>query len=275
MEDSLFSNNDEVVSPLKRALISLVEKASGQTELRRIYEKNLHFARAGESVWQAAVRGLALDVRYDASALARLPTTGPLVVVANHPFGAVDGVVAAWLVEKARSDFRVLANNVLTRAPELRAFVLPIDFSPTGEARRGNVASRAALRAHLDGGGAVVTFPAGVVSTSPDCLGRETAVDGRWGSFVGQLVHRARATVAPFWFGGQNSRLFQMVSHVSDTLRLALFFHEARAQIGATVPVAVGEPIPYEAIAAIKDRQALADELRARVYSLAASAPAA
>jgi len=275
MEDFLFSNNDEIVSPLKRALIGLVEKASGQAELKRIYADNLRFARAGESVWQAAVRGLTLDVRYDAAALARLPAAGPLVVVANHPFGAVDGIVAAWLTEKARQDFRVLANNVLTRAPELRAFVLPIDFSPTGQARRGNVASRAALRAHLEGGGAVVTFPAGIVSTSPDCLGRETAVDGRWGSFVGQLVHRARATVAPFWFGGQNSRLFQMVSHVSETLRLALFFHEVRARIGATVPVVIGEPILYEAVAAIKDRQALADELRARVYALAANAPAA
>ena len=77
------------------------------------------------------------------------------------------------------------------------------------------------------------------------------------------------ATVIPVWFGGQNSRLFQIASHLSLTLRLSLIFHEVRRRIGATVPVEIGEPIPFERLAMIKDRQAFADELRAATYALA------
>jgi putative hemolysin len=115
----------------------------------------------------------------------------------------------------------------------------------------------------------VVVFPAGAVSTAPDRLGRRPAVDGRWQPFVSQLVQRSKATVAPVWFGGQNSRLFQIASHVSQTLRVSLIFHEVKSRIGAELPVRVGEPIPFERLVAIKDRQALADHLRDVTYALA------
>jgi putative hemolysin len=92
---------------------------------------------------------------------------------------------------------------------------------------------------------------------------------------VSQLIQRSKATVIPIWFGGQNSGLFQIASHVSPTLRLSLIFHEVKARIGATLPVVVGSPLPFAAIAAIRDRQALADDLRARVYALSTLAPPA
>ena len=273
MDEYLFSYATASDPAVKRGLIRLVEKATGQPRLKRLYVQNQLSPRPSESFWQAAVRSLALDVRYDAAALARIPRTGPLVVVANHPYGVLDGIVVSWLVEKVRSDFAVLTNAVLMRAPEVRSFVLPIDFSDTEEARSTNLASRAAARAMLEAGGAVVVFPAGGVSTAPDRLGRKPAVDARWQPFVSQLIQRSKATVAPIWFGGQNSRLFQIASHVSQTLRISLILHEVKARIGADLPVAVGAPIPFEDIAAIKDRQALADHLRALTYALASCAP--
>jgi putative hemolysin len=82
------------------------------------------------------------------------------------------------------------------------------------------------------------------------------------------LIQRSRATVVPIWFGGQNGRLFQIASHVSQTLRLSLIFHEVKARIGTLLPVAIGAPIPFEALRGLNDRQALADELRARTYAM-------
>ncbi len=238
-----------------------------------MYVHNQRFPRAGETFFEAAVRSLELDVRYDARALSAVPKTGPVVFVANHPYGVLDGIVMAWLVSKARPDFVVLTHIVLTRAPEAAGFILPVDFSGTEEAERTNLASRAAARAQLAKGGAVVVFPAGAISTTPDKLGLKPAVDGRWQPFASQLIQRSKATVVPIWFGGQNSRLFQIASHVSLTLRLSLIFHEVRTRIGATLPVAIGAPIPFASIAAIRDRQALADDLRARVYAVARLAP--
>jgi putative hemolysin len=269
MDDYLFSYATKSDPPVKRGLIRLVERATGQPKLKRLYFENQRYPRPSESFWQAAVRTLALEVRFDAAALTRMPKTGPVVVVANHPYGLLDGIVISWLVEKVRSDFVVLTHSALMRAPEVREFVLPIDFSATDEARKINLASRASARAQLERNGVVVVFPAGAVSTAPDRLGRKPAVDARWQPFVSQLIQRSKATVVPIWFGGQNSRLFQIASHVSQTLRLSLIFHEVKVRIGAVLQVEIGAPIPVEALGAIKDRQALADELRARTYALA------
>ena len=271
MDKYLFSYATASDPPIKRGLIRLVEKATGQPKLKRMYVHNQRFPRSGEDFWQAAVRSLELDVRYDAHALAAVPKTGPVVFVAN---GVLDGIAMAWLVSKVRPDFLILTHIVLTRAPEAAGFILPVDFSGAEGAEKTNLASRAAARAHLARGGAVVVFPAGAISTTPDKLGLKPAVDGRWQPFVSQLIQRSKATVVPIWFGGQNSRLFQIASHVSQTIRLSLIFHEVKARIGAALPVGIGAPIPFASIAAIRDRQALADDLRERVYALARLAPA-
>ena len=268
MDEYLFSYATREDPPVKRGLIRLVERATGQPHLKRLYVDNQLHPRPNESFWQAAVRCLKLDVRFNLAVLAKAPRTGPVVFVANHPYGVLDGIVISWLVEQVRPDFVVLTNAVLMRAREVKDFVLPIDFSETEEAMQTNLKSRAAARAHLDRGGAVGVFPAGGVSTAPDRLGRHPAVDARWQPFVGQLIQRSRATVVPIWFGGQNSRLFQIASHVSQTLRLSLIFHEVKSRIGAMLPVVVGAPIPFEALAAFKDRQALADHLRDITYGL-------
>lgn len=273
MDDYLFSYAVPDDPLFKRKLIRCVEKATGQPLLKRLYLENQRAPRPGESFWAAAIRALALEVVYDEAALARLPRAGPAVFVANHPYGVLDGLVIAWLVQKVRPDFVVLTNAVLLRAEEVREFILPIDFADAPAARAINIKSRAAARAQLDKGGAVVVFPAGAVSTAPDRLGLRPAVDSRWRPFVAQLIQRSKATVAPIWFGGQNSRLFQIASHVSQTLRLSLIFREMKARIGSTLPVAIGAPIAFEEIAHIKDRQALADALMARTYALALHPP--
>ncbi len=273
MDKYLFSYATASDPAIKRGLIRLVERATGQPKLKRMYVHNQRFPRLGETFWEAAVRSLELDVRYDADALCAIPRTGPVVFVANHPYGVLDGIVMAWLASKIRSDFVVLTHIVLTRAPEAARFILPVDFSRTEEAERTNLASRAAARVQLERGGAVVLFPAGAISTAPDKLGLKPAVDGRWQPFASQLIQRSQATIVPVWFGGQNSRLFQIASHLSPTLRLSLIFHEVKARMGTSLPVVIGAPLPFAAISAIRNRQALAEELRARVYALARLAP--
>jgi len=87
MDKYLFSYATASDPPIKRGLIRLVEKATGQPKLKRMYVHNQRFPRVGETFWQAAVRSLELDVRYDPRALAAVPKTGPVVFVANHPYG--------------------------------------------------------------------------------------------------------------------------------------------------------------------------------------------
>ena len=275
MSDLLFSYADPTTPRLKRGVIRTIERATGQPALKRIYFENQRNPRQGESFWAAAVRRLRLQVIFDAGKLAQAPKTGPLVIVANHPYGVLDGLVISWLAEQIRPDFRVLTHAVLLRAPEAAPFLLPVDFSGTPDAMQTNLNSRNAARDWLAQGGCVVVFPAGGISTSPDKLGRQPATDAPWQPFVAQLVEKSRATVLPLYFDGQNSRLFQIVSHLSLTLRLALIFKEVKARMGTTLAVSVGEPIPFDELPALP-RKELALELRRRTYALAGrSAPTA
>jgi putative hemolysin len=250
---------------LKRKLIRGIERITGQPYLKRIYEDNRAHPIAGESFFDAAMRRLELRIVANEDALARWPKTGPLVVVANHPFGVLDGLIICHLVSKVRSDFRVLTNSVLYRAEEIRTFLLPVDFADTQAALQTNLRTRAEAKLHLTKGGCLIVFPAGGVSTTPS-LWHSRAVDAEWKTFTGRLIAQTRAPVAPVFFAGQNSRLFQLASHVSMTLRLSLLFKEIHDRIGTAVHVRVGDVIAFDTLPA--ERQLFMRALRERTYAL-------
>jgi putative hemolysin len=251
----------------KRLAIRLVERLTGQPYLFWLYEQYRSHPVAGENFWDAAIRLLELKVVCDESPLVTWPRTGPLVVVANHPFGVLDGLTACYLTAKVRLDFRALTNAVICRAKEVRPYLLPIDFTESKEARKTNLRSRDAAREHLMGGGCLIIFPAGGVSTTPTIWDKQ-AVDSEWKTFAAKMISEARAPTASIFFAGQNSPLFQLASHVSLTLRLALLFKEAHDQIGSEVRARISEAVPYEKLAAITDRRTLMRHLRKMTYAL-------
>jgi putative hemolysin len=255
---------------VKRALIRLVERATGQPYLKWQYLSYRAHPDPG-SFWAAAIRRLELKVQCNEETLETWPRTGAFVVVANHPFGVLDGLVISHLTAKVRNDFKVLTNAVLNRAEEIREHLIPIDFAETEEALHTNLRSRAEAKLHLMHGGCLIVFPAGGASTVKKVWHRR-AFDTEWKVFIGRLITQAKAPVAPVYFAGQNSRLFQIASHISMTLRLALFFKEVYNKIGATLPVRVGPPIPYEELARF-DRKVLMDHLRDVTYALGANLP--
>ncbi|MGD0192531.1 MAG: lysophospholipid acyltransferase family protein [Rhizomicrobium sp.] len=257
---------------LKRFMIRIIERLSGQPYLKWLYEDHVNNPVPGESFWDSAVRRLELKLVYNEKTLQAWPKSGPLIVVSNHPFGVLDGVVISHLVSKVRQDFRVLTNAVLYRAEEIREFLLPIDFTETEEALKTNLKSRAEAKAHLLKGGCLVIFPAGGVSTTPT-VWHKRAIDTEWKTFTARLITQARAPVAPVFFAGQNSRMFQLASHVSMTLRLSLLFKEVHDMIGGEVVMRVGEPIPFDRLPDMGDRQAFMSRLRDMTYELGKGVP--
>jgi putative hemolysin len=254
---------------LKRFVIRLIERVTGQPYLKWLYDDFREHPVPGESFWDSAVRRLELKIGCNDEVLAKWPRTGPLVVVCNHPFGVLDGIVISHIVSRIRHDFLVLTNAVLLRAKEARPYLLPIDFAETDEALKTNLKSRAEAKAHLMAGGCLVIFPAGGVSTTPKVWNRR-AVDTEWKTFTARLITQAKAPVAPVFFAGQNSRLFQLASHVSMTLRLSLLFKEVHDKIGSEVVVRLGEAVPFERLPAIANRQEFMRRLREMTYALGA-----
>ncbi|MCA8900764.1 MAG: lysophospholipid acyltransferase family protein [Hyphomonas sp.] len=254
--------------PVKRRFIRAVERLSGQPRLKRLYEHYRQHLANDVPFFEAAIRLLDLDVQFSASRLSDIPKEGPLVVVANHPFGVLDGLVICWLIGLRRMDFRVLTNSALDGVPEARPFLLPVDFSGTRAAVAANVSMRKAALDHVKSGGCVIVFPSGGVATTPRPFDR-TAVDDEWKPFTAKLITQGQASVTPIFFNGQNSRLFQLASHVSLELRLALVFREVRRRMGKSLRVEIGETLSPDDLSAAGKRRGLMEFLRERTYELA------
>lgn len=256
----------------KRFVIQMIERMSGQPELKRMYLEHQERPVPGESFWEAAKRKLQLTIDLNEEALAQIPREGPLVIVANHPFGVLDGLMICWLVSRVRQDFKVLTNALLNRAEEIKPFLLPIDFEETKAALETNIRSRAEAKALLENGGVLIVFPGGTVSTTPSLLSRR-AEDPEWKTFTGRMILQGKAPVVPVFFAGQNSMLFQVASHLSVTLRLSLLFKEVYDRIGDTLAVRIGTRIPYETLKDFTDRKQMMAYLRDQTYALGASLP--
>lgn len=215
--------------------------------------------------WGASLKRLNVTLDYDSACLEMIPKAGPVVIVANHPFGVLDGLSICHLAAQIRSNFQILTNRVLCTDPALEPYLLPIDFDETPAAIRTNIDTKNRALETLRGNGAVVVFPGGGISTARTWWGEVT--DLEWKRFAARLVQQSNATVVPIFFHGQNSRLFQIVSQFSLTLRLSLLLHELKRRCGTSLKISIGEPLDKKAISHIKNRQALLDVLRKRVYS--------
>lgn len=256
--------------PLARGFIRAVEILTGQLKLKKLYEIYQSELRGSMDFWGAAMRLLNLSLEYDAAKLAAIPREGPLIIVANHPFGLVDGLLIGSLTNRVRKDFKVLTNaRLYPPDADVRRYILPIDFDQTEEALKTNLATRATARRHIKSGGCLIIFPAGGVATTPTPFAWR-AIDLDWKPFTARLIHEAKASVVPIYFHGQNSRLFQIASHISMTARLALLLHEVANKIGRCFHATIGDVIGYEAMRQITDSKALCTFLRNGTYRLGA-----
>ncbi|MEM7032287.1 MAG: hypothetical protein AAF629_22240 [Chloroflexota bacterium] len=160
----------------------------------------------------------------------------------------------------------MLINNALCKEERIAHYMLPIDFDETKEAVQTNINSKREALELLRNDGAIVIFPAGGIATAQGMFGQVT--DLEWKLFAAKLIQMTKATVIPIYFHGHNGRLFQLVSQFSLTLRLSLIIHEVKKQIGETLTLTVGDPIPYDDLASIKKRSDLIEHLRKVIYDL-------
>lgn len=199
--------------------------------------------------------------------LARIPASGPLVIVANHPFGLLEGLVLSAVLGRVRPDYRFLANDALLGVPAICDRIIPVDVlrgknSPLGNARAFREAAR-----WLKGGGAVAIFPAGEVS---NWQWRERKVaDPPWKGSAVRLVALTRAQVLPVFFAGSNSLSFQLAGVIHPAIRTARLPAELLGRRGHRVELSIGHTIAPEEVAEAGTQEGQIEYLRLRTYSLA------
>lgn len=250
-----------------RTVIRLMENSTGRIGLIKRADGYERDVANGRDFWSVMVEryGLSLDVI--GGSLSNIPTDGSLILIANHPYGILDGLMLGHILSRRRGDFRILAHRIFRKAEELNRIILPISFDQTKEAVEQNLETRRAALSYLSAGGAIGVFPGGTVSTSRGMFSQP--MDPGWRNFTARMITRSGATVVPVFFDGHNSRLFQIASHLHSTLRLALLINEFRARVDEPVRVVIGQPITGTALRDhAAEPAAMMDFLRQSTYAL-------
>ena len=250
-----------------RTVVRLLENTTGRLRLIKRAKGYEDEVAQGRDFWQVMVDRYGLSLDIVDGALSNIPSEGPVILIANHPYGILDGLMMGHILSQARGDFRILANSVFRKAEDLNRIVLPISFDETREGVQTNIATRKTALDYLGQGGAIGVFPGGTVSTAERPFGRP--MDPMWRSFTARMIAKSNATVVPIYFDGHTSRLFQMASHLHSTLRLGLLIKEFKKRVDTPVRVVIGEPIGRDVLDPIaKDSKQMMDFLRKATYEL-------
>lgn len=254
-----------------RAMIRVLENATGRLRLIRKAKGYDRDVAAGRDFWQVMSERYGIELHVVGGALEHIPRTGPLIVVSNHPYGILDGLMMGRILSERRGgDFRVLAHRIFRSAADLEQVILPISFDDTKDAAKLNLETRAESVRYLQQGGAIGVFPGGTVSTSATPFSQP--MDPSWRTFTAKMIAKSDATVVPVFFEGRNSRIFQMASHLHSTLRTGMLIREFKAKINKPVRIVVGHPIPAAQLQAFKkDPKGCMDFLRKATYELSPS----
>ena len=248
---------------LTRPLLEHVLKLCG---VERIYTAARDDCTGGRFP-DRVLRTMNLDYEVDPEDLARIPLQGPVVVVANHPFGGVEGLVLDAVINTVRSDSRVMANFLLGRIPELRDSFILVDPFGSKASRKKNVAPLKEAVRWLRDDGLLGIFPAGEVS-HVDWRNRRVC-DPPWSRTVAGLIRRTGAQVVPLFFEGHNSAFFQLAGLVHARVRTVLLPQELLNKQNRTIRLYIGNPITHKKVAGFDNDEEMIEYLRMRTYLLA------
>lgn len=235
-------------NPWKVNAIRTIEWLTGKlTLLRLIRRYEREGVNSGRQFWADCLRIMGIDLQTPQAELDLIPKEGPIILVANHPRGLVDGLVIAELMARVRDDYKILTRSLLTGIPEIEKYMLPVAFPHEPNAQKLNIDMRKKSMEQLAGGGMVMLFPAGSVACSETLFGE--AIEAEWNPFTAKMIKRSGATVVPVFFPGRNTRAYQIANLVSTTVRQGLLLHEVVDALNTPQRPVVGEPIGPEKLA--------------------------
>lgn len=263
----IFSFADGEMGPIANSFIRVMEKVTGQPKIKKIYFDYVDDERPRELFWSDALERLNISYNAKKERHADIPKTGRLLVIANHPFGVIDGLILCSIIGKVRQDYRIITHQVLRQAPAVKDKILPIDFSETETALQTNLETRKAAQKHLkEEDGVVIIFPAGGISLAPKLIG--PAFDSEWKTYAAKLAQTKDTTILPVYFDGRNSVIYQMARRLSVTLGYSLMFREICKQMNGCVDVTFRTPIQASDLEMFTNRNEITDFLRQRTYGL-------
>jgi putative hemolysin len=234
------------------------------SSINKIYENNKH--KSDLDFLNGILDDCKIKFEIPEEDLKRIPKEGPFITVSNHPLGGIDGALLLKLLIEKRADYKIIANFLLHRIAPLKPYVMPVNPFETRKDAKSSIAGIKNALLHLREGKPLGIFPAGEVSTYKD---GKLKVDKPWEEGAIRLIKKANVPVIPIYFHAKNSRLFYVMSKISDTLRTAKLPSEVMSQRGRVIKVRIGKPISVKDQDAYKEIPAFCEFIRKKTYMLA------
>lgn len=242
-----------------------LEKILFFRSLNKIYQKTVLDESDG-AFYDKLIRYMNVNYRVSERDKARIPRNGKVIVVANHPFGGIEGIILASLMRGARNDSKILANYILERIPELREVFFFVNPFGTRKAIRYNLSSMKKSLEWVKDGHALGIFPAGEVAHFS--LGKRKIMESAWDKSVAGLIRKTEAPVLPVYFDGFNGPLFHMLGLIHPRLRTMLLPKEFVNKQNKNIDICIGNLIQYNKLNSFESDKEMMTYLKQRTFML-------
>jgi putative hemolysin len=218
------------------------------------------------STWEKWLRRLNIDIKILNDSIKQVPITGRLIIVSNHPFGMLDGLVLCSLIKQIRPDIKVMANQILLSGHAINQDIIGVDPYSHGHAKKINSKPLRNALDWLNQDHLLAIFPSGDVSRLSKA--GSDVDDPPWSRSVGKFILKSKAPVLPVYFHGQNSSFFYRIARFNERIATLLLPREFLRKQNTTVHLQFGKIISAEEIAQQPDPERLIELLRNKTYSM-------
>jgi putative hemolysin len=249
------------------AIGSMLSQISGLKILENIYKDNSVLAKSNSPDEFISKTLDLLDIKYQITSgqIKSIPNKKGLVIVANHPFGGLDGLILAHIIKQVRSDVKILANGFLKKIPAMESLFFDVDPINQKKAMQKNIVSLKHTVRWVKDGGCLIVFPAGEVSHLT--LKDHRVSDPDWNETIAKLILLTESSVLPVFFQGKNSIYFQLLGLIHPYLRTILLPRELLKKSNSKIELNIGQTINFNRIKKLESKT-LIKFLRLTTYAL-------
>lgn len=249
---------------IKSPIASTIMGLTKLNDVNRLYDSIKH--HDGVAFFDAFLKKLEIQYVAFEEDLAKIPKTGPFILVANHPLGAIDGILMCKILTEIRPDFKIMGNFLLQKIEPMKDYVIPVNPFETRKEAYSSISGMRDTLKHLQEGGCIGIFPAGEVSNRNNVF--DEVLDKEWEIPALKLIKKAKVPVVPMYFHTKNSSKFYNIAKIHADLQTLLLPSEMMKKRDKPIRIRIGKPVSPKIQEEYESVKELGDFLRKKVYMM-------